>query len=433
MKIKKVEINGVNTSALPVLSQVDQMKMLKRIKAGEEQLKDQFINANLRLVLSMVKKFNNRGENVDDLFQVGVVGLIKAIDNFDISQNVQFSTYAVPMIIGEIKRFLRDNSQMRISRSIRDLSYLISKEREVFMAKENREPTIDEISSILKLPREEVILAIDSTIAPMSLNDAVYSDGGDTIYVLDQIKSEKNEMELVTEKISLIQALEKLSDKEKEVIQKRYFDNITQVELAEEIGVSQAQISRIEKTAIMRLKKRLEYGRWNIFTFHIIYYMGGNMYKIYVGTEIDEKYGVDTNSFNEKIKSKIVNTVDSIVFVNEYDEGTKDELEIKNIDMFVGIKIKYDEINELIIYTDSDNIMSNGLAKEIYNNVKMLFNEEQDMSIKYLSKVQSKSVIVDINIPGIIVDIKTQDINIIENIYEKIANGIENYTKIKFC
>ena len=261
MKIKKVEINGVNTSALPVLSQVDQMKMLKRIKAGEEQLKDQFINANLRLVLSMVKKFNNRGENVDDLFQVGVVGLIKAIDNFDISQNVQFSTYAVPMIIGEIKRFLRDNSQMRISRSIRDLSYLISKEREVFMAKENRGPTIDEISSILKLPREEVILAIDSTIAPMSLNDAVYSDGGDTIYVLDQIKSEKNEMELVTEKISLIQALEKLSDKEKEVIQKRYFDNITQVELAEEIGVSQAQISRIEKTAIMRLKKRLEYGR----------------------------------------------------------------------------------------------------------------------------------------------------------------------------
>ena len=157
------------------------------------------------------------------------------------------------------------------------------------------------------------------------------------------------------------------------------------------------------------------------------------MYKIYVGTEIDEKYGVDTNSFNEKIKSKIVNTVDSIVFVNKYDEGTKDELEIKNIDMFVGIKIKYDEINKLIIYTDSDNIMSNGLAKEIYNNVKMLFNEEQDMSIKYLSKVQSKSVIVDINIPGIIVDIKTQDINIIENIYEKIAKGIENYTKIKFC
>src|SRR5574344_889195 len=158
MKVKKVEINGVNTSTLPVLSQVEQMKMLKKIKSGEEELKNEFINENLRLVLSMVKKFNNRGENVDDLFQVGVVGLIKAIDNFDISQNVQFSTYAVPMIIGEIKRFLRDNSQMRISRSIRDLSYLISKEREVFMAKENREPTIDEISSILKLPREEVIL-----------------------------------------------------------------------------------------------------------------------------------------------------------------------------------------------------------------------------------------------------------------------------------
>lgn len=261
MKIKKVEINGVNTATLPIFSQKEQMAMLRKIKGGATEYKEEFINANLRLVLSMVKKFNNRGENVDDLFQVGVVGLIKAIDNFDISQNVQFSTYAVPMIIGEIKRFLRDNSQMRISRSIRDLSYLISKEKEVFQAKENREPTIEELTNILKVSKEELILALDSTVQPVSLNDAVYSDGGDTIYVLDQLKSDKNEMELITEKLSLLQALEKLSDKEKEVIKKRYFDNITQIELADEIGVSQAQISRIEKTAIARLKKRLEYGR----------------------------------------------------------------------------------------------------------------------------------------------------------------------------
>lgn len=257
MRTIKVEINGVNTSELPVLSAKKQMEMLSKIKEGHTELKDEFINANLRLVLSMVKKFNYRGENVDDIFQVGVVGLIKAIDNFDMSQNVQFSTYAVPMIIGEIKRFLRDSSSMRISRSIRDTSYIISKEKERFVAENNVEPTIEYLSKKLGISEEDIILALDSTIQPMSLYDAVYNDSGDVIYVLDQLKNEKNEVENLTETLSVIQAMEKLSEKEKNVIKRRFFDNKTQIELAEEIGVSQAQISRIEKTAIERMKRRM--------------------------------------------------------------------------------------------------------------------------------------------------------------------------------
>jgi len=257
MKTIKVEINGVNTSELPVLSAKEQMEMLKRIKGGETELKDKFINANLRLVLSLVKKFNHRCESVDDIFQVGVVGLIKAIDNFDMSQNVQFSTYAVPMIAGEIKRFLRDSSSMRISRSIRDLSYKISKEKEEYVATHNEEPTIQYLAKTLNISEEDVILALDSTTQPMSLYDSVYNDGGDEIYVLDQLKSDKNEMDVLTEKLSVIQALEKLSEKEKNIIKRRFFDNKTQIEIADEIGVSQAQISRIEKAALERIKRRM--------------------------------------------------------------------------------------------------------------------------------------------------------------------------------
>lgn len=257
MKTIKVEINGVNTSELPVLSSKEQMEMLKRIKEGETELKDKFINANLRLVLSLVKKFNHRCESVDDIFQVGVVGLIKAIDNFDMSQNVQFSTYAVPMIAGEIKRFLRDSSSMRISRSIRDLSYKISKEKEQYVATHNEEPTIQYLAKTLNISEEDVILALDSTTQPMSLYDSVYNDGGDEIYVLDQLKSDKNEMDVLTEKLSVIQALEKLSEKEKNIIKRRFFDNKTQIEIADEIGVSQAQISRIEKAALERIKRRM--------------------------------------------------------------------------------------------------------------------------------------------------------------------------------
>lgn len=257
MRNIKVEINGVNTAELPVLSAKEQMEMLRKIKQGKTELKDEFVKANLRLVLSLVKKFNHRCEAVDDIFQVGVVGLIKAIDNFDITQNVQFSTYAVPMIAGEIKRFLRDSSAMRISRSIRDISYKISKEKEAFMAKNNEEPTIEYLAKALDLSQEDVILALESTTQPMSLYDAVYNDDGDSIYVLDQLKSDKNEMESLTETLSVIQALEKLSEKERNIIKRRFFDNKTQVEIAEEIGVSQAQISRIEKVALERMKRKM--------------------------------------------------------------------------------------------------------------------------------------------------------------------------------
>lgn len=254
----KVEINGLDTSKLPKFSQKEQMEMLHRIKNGETELKDQFIEANMRLVLSLIKKFNNRGENINDIFQVGIIGLIKAIDNFDISQPVQFSTYAVPMIIGEIKRFLRDNSAFRVTRSLRDLAYLISQTREKYIREKNEEPSIDEICKLTGAEKEDVILAIDSMVAPMSIYDSVYNDGGDQIYVLDQLKDNTNESEDLINRISITQMLDKLSEKERKVIERRYFNDKTQSEIAEELNVSQAQVSRIEKTALERIKKRYE-------------------------------------------------------------------------------------------------------------------------------------------------------------------------------
>lgn len=253
----KVEIKGVDTSKLPRLTEKEQKDMLLKIKNGETSYKDEFIEANLRLVLSIVKKFNNRGENVDDIFQIGVVGLIKAIDNFDINQDVQFSTYAVPMIIGEIKRYLRDNSAFRVTRSIRDLSYKISIEREKYIKEKNEEPTIEEICKLVERDREDVILAMESTVQPMSFNDVIYNDSGDCILLMDKIKDEKNEAEDLTNKIATNQILEKLTDKEKYIITKRYFGDKTQTELAEELGVSQAQISRIEKNAIERMRRKM--------------------------------------------------------------------------------------------------------------------------------------------------------------------------------
>lgn len=253
----KVDIQGLDTSKLPKLSQKEQMEMLRKIKKGEKEYKDEFVNANLRLVLSLVKKFNNRGENINDIFQVGVIGLIKAIDNFDITQEVQFSTYAVPMILGEIKRYLRDNSAFRVTRSLRDLSYLISQEREKYVAKHNEEPTIDELVKITGASKEQIILAVDSTVAPMSIYDTVYNDGGDQIFLLDQLKNEKEESDDLITQLSIEQMLEKLSEKERYVIEKRYFKDKTQVELADELGVSQAQISRIEKSALLRMKNKL--------------------------------------------------------------------------------------------------------------------------------------------------------------------------------
>lgn len=260
MKNIKVEINGINTSELSVLKPKEQMQMLRDIKNGDTSKKDMFIEYNLRLVLSLVKKFNFRGENIDDIFQVGVVGLIKAIDNFDIKQNVQFSTYAVPMIIGEIKRFLRDSSVLKISRSIRDISFKISKIKEEYVNKYNEEPTIQYLAKVSEESEDDIIMALDSMIKPMSLNEAIYSEGGDEICVFDQIKDDNNEMDQISDKISVIQAMEKLSDKEKQIIKRRFFDNKTQTEISTEIGISQAQVSRIEKIAIERLKRRLSEG-----------------------------------------------------------------------------------------------------------------------------------------------------------------------------
>ena len=254
----KVEVQGLDTSKLPKLSAKDQMEMLYKIKNGETELKDEFIESNLRLVLSIIKKFNNRGENINDIFQVGVIGLIKAIDNFDITQPVQFSTYAVPMIIGEVKRFLRDNSAFRVTRSLRDLAYLISQEKEKYIKEHNEEPTIDKICELVKAPKEDVVLAIDSMVTPMSIYDTVYNDGGDQIYLLDQLKNEREEAETLIDNISINQMLNKLNDKERKIIEKRYFLDKTQTELAEELGVSQAQISRIEKNALLKIRKKME-------------------------------------------------------------------------------------------------------------------------------------------------------------------------------
>ena len=253
----KVEIQGLDTSKLPKLSLKDQMEMLHRIKNGEVELKEEFINANLRLVLSIIKKFNNRGENINDIFQVGVIGLIKAIDNFDITQPVQFSTYAVPMIIGEVKRYLRDNSAFRVTRSLRDLAYLISQEKEKYIKEHNEEPTIEKICELTKASKEDVVLAIDSMITPMSIYDSVYNDGGDQIFLLDQLKNDKEEAENLINNISINQMLDKLNDKERKVIEKRYFLEKTQTELAEEFGVSQAQVSRIEKNALLKIRKKM--------------------------------------------------------------------------------------------------------------------------------------------------------------------------------
>ena len=252
----RVEINGLDTSKLPKLSSKEQMEMLVKIKNGENSYKNEFINANLRLVLSIIKKFNNRGENINDIFQVGVVGLIKAIDNFDITQPVQFSTYAVPMIIGEVKRYLRDNSAFRITRSLRDLAYQISQEKEKYINENNDEPTIDKICELVNAPKEDVILAIDSMVAPMSIYDSVYNDGGDQIYLLDQLKNVKEDAENLINNIAIEQMLNDLTEKERSIIEKRYFKEKTQTELADELGVSQAQISRIEKNALKKIRKK---------------------------------------------------------------------------------------------------------------------------------------------------------------------------------
>ena len=255
MHTNKVEICGVNTSKLPVLTNEEMQELFKKIKQGDMEARNKFINGNLRLVLSIIQRFNRRGEYVDDLFQVGCIGLIKAIDNFDPSQNVKFSTYAVPMIIGEIRRYLRDNNPIRVSRSLRDIAYKALQAREHLIYKNSKEPTITEIAGELGIPKEEVVFALDAIQEPISLFEPIYHDSGDAIYVMDQVKDEKSEAEVWLQGITLREALSKLNSREKLILNLRFFEGKTQMEVAEEIGISQAQVSRLEKNALKSMKK----------------------------------------------------------------------------------------------------------------------------------------------------------------------------------
>ena len=253
--MNKVEICGVNTSKLPVLSNAKMRELFVLAKEGDEEARSKLVNGNLRLVLSVIHRFNNRGEYVDDLFQVGCIGLIKAIDNFDLAQNVRFSTYAVPMIIGEIRRYLRDNSPVRVSRSLRDVAYKALQIRDNLVARLGREPSVDEVSEHLQLPREEVVYALDAIQEPVSLFEPIYNDGGDPIYVMDQIRDEKNDDAGWLEGISIRESLKKLSERERTILSLRFFQGRTQMEVAEEIGISQAQVSRLEKAALAHMAK----------------------------------------------------------------------------------------------------------------------------------------------------------------------------------
>lgn len=253
--IRKVEISGVNTAKLPTLSNEEKNELLIKIKKGDIEAREKFIQGNLRLVLSVIQRFYNRGENIDDLFQIGCVGLIKAIDNFDITQEVQFSTYGVPMIIGEIRRYLRDNNSIRVSRSIRDLAYKVLQVKERVIRQTGKEPTIEEISKELRVEKEEIAMSLDAIQDPISLQEPVYKDGTENLYVMDQVRDNKNIDERWVENLTIAQALKKLNSREKEIIARRFFDGRTQMEVAEEIGISQAQVSRLEKSAIARIRK----------------------------------------------------------------------------------------------------------------------------------------------------------------------------------
>lgn len=255
---KKVEICGVNTSELPVLSSEEMRRLFQRMQAGDDKARDQLVQGNLRLVLSTIQRFNNRGEPVDDLFQVGCIGLMKAIDNFDLSKDVKFSTYAVPMIIGEIRRYLRDNNPIRVSRSLRDIAYKALQVRDSLTHKFSAEPSIRAIAEQLGLPREEIVYALDAVQDPISLFEPIYQDGGDPIYVMDQISDERNDDDNWLEGIAIREALHKLDEREKLILTLRFWGGKTQMEVAEEIGISQAQVSRLEKAALRRMFKSME-------------------------------------------------------------------------------------------------------------------------------------------------------------------------------
>ena len=253
----KVEICGVNTSRLHVLSQVEMDALLRRAQAGDEDAREKLIEGNLRLVLSVIQRFDKRGENPDDLFQVGCIGLIKAISNFDPDKQVRFSTYGVPMIAGEVRRYLRDNSVIRVSRSIRDVAYRVLQCKEALTTRLGREPTLEEISKELDIPLEEVSRALDAVCAPASLYDPVYSDGGDTVCVMDQVRDTRNTDESWLDRIALREAVDKLSPREQRILAMRFYDGKTQMEVSGEIGISQAQVSRLEKNAISTIRRNL--------------------------------------------------------------------------------------------------------------------------------------------------------------------------------
>lgn len=253
----KVEICGVNTAKLKVLKSEESLELLRRARAGDMQAREELISGNLRLVLSVIQKFSGRGENVDDLFQVGCIGLIKAIDNFNIEMDVRFSTYGVPMIVGEIRRYLRDNSAIRVSRSVRDTAYRVLQAKEKYMAEHQKEPTVDEIAQILELRREDVVMALDAVVDPVSLFEPVYSDGGDTVCVMDQVKDRKNTDEAWLDHIALGDAINKLDEREQRILALRFFQGKTQMEVSAEVGISQAQVSRLEKNALNRIRKEL--------------------------------------------------------------------------------------------------------------------------------------------------------------------------------
>lgn len=255
--MNKVEICGVNTAKLPTLTHEEKCALFERIQQGDMQAREEFIRGNLRLVLRIIQRFYNRGENADDLFQVGCIGLIKSIDNFDLSQNVRFSTYAVPMIIGEIRRYLRDNSPMRVSRSLRDIAYKALQVRETLTREKGEEPTIEEIAQALALPKEDVVFALDAIQDPISLYEPVFHDDGDALYVMDQIRDDKNTNEDWLQHIALSEAMKQLGERERKILNLRFFKGKTQMEVSEEIHISQAQVSRIEKAALKEMRKWL--------------------------------------------------------------------------------------------------------------------------------------------------------------------------------
>ena len=252
----KVEICGVDTSKLTVLKEAEKMTLLKKMHAGDRTAREKLINGNLRLVLSVIQRFTNRGENLDDLFQVGCIGLMKSIDNFDISLDVRFSTYAVPMIIGEIRRYLRDNNSIRVSRSLKDTAYRAMQIKEKLTNQSLNKPTIEEISKEMGMEKHEVVLALEAIVDPVSLYEPVYSDGGDTIYVMDQIGDKSDDINWLDE-LSMKEAITHLNDREKKILSLRFFQGKTQVEVAKEIGISQAQVSRLEKCALTKVKKEI--------------------------------------------------------------------------------------------------------------------------------------------------------------------------------